>query len=192
MQTVTVVRTPYIEQANGDLTCSITIPFSLRALVLMGDGVKLSETPFSIPSAPAPIIAPEPPQAPDETFTASLDEAETATPPTQSIAPGGNDMATVLGGEAFQAWQHPAARFIQKLYLWHPFQQYALHVSGGDAFAAPMPTAVALIRYAVSSTPGALEGLEKMLDAYETWAKKEGEPLWPPANLWPPAPAAAE
>lgn len=174
---ISVTRSPFVEQPNGDLVCTITIPCAERAKALFGAPIRLGLTPGA-PPAPKPA---EPAREVSE-FVVELPAADK--PPAQAIGCTGKDESVVLEAvELVADWAHPSARHIRTIYEHRPFQDYAKEIGQvTDPFAAPMPVATRLLQHVTAGAKSREEALEKLgalMDAYALWAAQRSLPVWP-------------
>lgn len=203
-----VSRTGYVEQENGDLTCTITIPAESRVSALSGEpivlgdtwGVKLQRDCAAVMFKTAgDRIEQEFEDAFKVELTVDKVQAETAAErlarkaegnpifknpnQAQSIGVGGFDSASVVAAMAQgeYPWDHPAAPHMATIYRHDPFQQFALRELHAGAFAAPMESATRLITKAVKDKPMdvAIASLERVMDKYAMWASDNNLPIWP-------------
>ncbi len=191
-------RTAFQEQPNGDLVCTITIPAADRAAVFadVDMPISLSATPITLERVGADVAALSDrlkamvvqsaqviAEAAD--FTVEIDaEAETADkPPTQTIGVDGMDTASVIEAvtSGAQAWNHPAAPHLDRLFKHPPFQAFAMERLPKDPFTGPMEAATRLITKKVKGKPMdvAMAAMERTMDEYIEWTAKQGFITWP-------------
>lgn len=182
---VTVARSAFVEQPNGDLTCTITIPAAQRLAVLGGEAVVLAPTPGPTDTAEklaAGAMSAMAFHADSAPFVVELEPADTAAekPEPRTVGAQGIDAPAIMASMAAHPWNHPAAPFLQSLYRHPPFQKFALQRTS-DPFAAPMATVNALLASTVQGRdmPGAVSALEQLMSQYTEWASSQGLPLWP-------------
>jgi hypothetical protein len=166
-----ITRGPYTELPNGDLQCTITISADQREHVMRGGEIKLSQRPGKAPQSTIDHVTDLVKRDDAETVTFSLVLDETAAPgapPTQTIATDGVNDGTVMRVDLTE-WKHPAAAHIRRLFMYEPFQRFAMTDPTVGKMAAPIPTAVALIRGAAAKGTKAMDDLMR---AYYDWAER--------------------
>ena len=181
---VRVSRSPFAEQPNGDLVCTITIPLADRAKVLFGHPIQLAMLPGAPESPRAAIPAPAAPPVEKAEFTVDLPSEPAEKPPTQCIAAVGQDQAAVLeNADIATGWEHACAKYVHTICAHTPFGLYAQENAGPavNAWQSPMQVAMALLLHVTAGKDisGARAAIERLMDRYIEWAKQRNLPAWP-------------
>lgn len=168
-----VSRTAFTELPNGDLTCTITIPFAVRAEVLAGAALTIPLLPGG---AVAPLAAPA-----GDTYTVSITDSA-LTPPAQTLDVAGMEAPDIAMG-TIASWEHVAAGYVREIYMWGAFQLFAKELVDVDAFAAPMPIAVGVIqRVMADNQPDPRPALSALFDRYLKFCHEHNLAPWPPGG----------
>jgi hypothetical protein len=166
-----ITRGPYTELPNGDLQCTITISADQREHVMRGGEITLAQRPGGTPRSTIERVTDLVKRDDAETVTFSLVLDDTAAapgaPPTQTIATDGVNDGTVMKVDLAE-WKHPAAAHIRRLFMYEPFQRFAMTDPTISKMAAPMPTAIARIRSAAANGPNSLD---QLMSTYYDWAR---------------------
>lgn len=186
---IQVTRSPFVEQPNGDLVCTITIAREDRAKALFGHPIQLRETPGPAP-ADAPTVAKTVEPMAKSEFTVDIPSEPAAAsekPPAQTIGVSGQDQSTVLeSADICAGWEHPCASHIFTIHAHTPFGRYAQEHAGAsvNAWQSPMQVGMALLQHVVAGKDlmQARAAIEELMDRYAEWAKQRNLPVWPPAG----------
>lgn len=173
---ISATRSPFVEQPNGDLVCTLTIPASHRVAALSGEA-------FVLPLSPGAVRKPA---ADGEGFTVDLQSvAVDEKPPPQVLGVSGQDQSHVLEAAEIASWDHPAAAFWMQLPLYAPFQAFTATLSAPlSEWESPIQATVRVLRDRTTGMDReqTLKTLEAMLADYEAWATEKGLPIWPEAT----------
>lgn len=182
---IQVSRSPFVEQSNGDLVCTITIARADRASALQGEPIQISDLPGERSRAAAP-VKPEPTPMNKAEFTIGIPDAPPSSdkPPPQMIGAAGQDQSTVLeSADISVGWLHPCAPHIFVIHAHTPFGLYAQEHAGPsvNAWQSPMQVGLALLQYVTAGKElmEARAALEVLMDRYVEWAVQRNLPIWP-------------